>query len=256
MNVVKLYGGLGNQMFQYAFGKEQERLGIEVRFDIHWNSTPERFRRPYQLDKFMTNVKLENYGGRKVIHERNLGYYPELLCKNNSFFIGYWQNHQYSDKIISTLQKDFCVREQFYTDEFIELREEIVNCNSVSCHIRRGDYITTNMHLTPLKYYLSAINFIRTIKKDPVIYVFSDDISWCKEHFTDVKYIHLEDYLDFELMKLCRSNIITNSTFSWWAARLSDNPDKIVVAPNKWSPNKYKKDASEFILLKDWIILC
>ena len=255
MNVVKLYGGLGNQMFQYAFGKEQERLGIKVKFDISIRTDASR--RPFVLDRFNTDIEFGSLNGRRVTKERKQGFRHDLLLRDGFSFIGYWQHPDYSKNILPQLKEDFCVKEEFYTKEYLRLKDEIVNCNSVSLHVRRGDYVTIGMFVTKLEYYLSAINFIRTIKKDPVIYVFSDDISWCKEHFTDVKYIHLEDYLDFELMKLCRSNIITNSTFSWWAARLNDNPDKTVIAPAQWQHRRddtEKKDR-EFLILDNWIAL-
>jgi hypothetical protein len=255
MNVIKLYGGLGNQMFQYAFGKAQEHLGIDVQFDI--NPRGDASRRPFILDKFKTNIKHGNLSGRKVVKERKSGFRNDLLLRDRCSFIGYWQHPDYSKDILPQLQREFCVKDEFYTKEFLKLKNEITNCNSISLHVRRGDYVTIGMFVTELDYYLRAIKFITTIKDNPIIYVFSDDMDWCKENFVDVKYIHLQDYLDFELMKLCKSNIITNSTFSWWAARLNPNPDKVVIAPEQWQHHREdteKKDR-EFLILKDWIAL-
>ena len=255
MNVIKVYGGLGNQMFQYAFGKAQEQLGIEVEFDS--NPRGDASKRPFVLDKFNTNIKFGSLNSRRITKERKTGFRKDLLLRNNTGFVGYWQHPDYSRNIMPLLRKEFCVKEEFYTEEFLRLKDEIANFNSVSLHVRRGDYVTIGMFVTKLEYYLTAIKFIRAVKENPVIYVFSDDIPWCKENFTDVEYIHLEDYLDFELMKSCKHNIITNSTFSWWAARLNENPDKTVIAPYQWQ--HYKEDTEkkdrEFLILKDWIAL-
>src|SRR3989344_4984067 len=124
-----------------------------------------------------------------------------------------------------------------------KLASEISGTNSVSVHIRRGDYVTnanTNQFhgLCSLDYYNKAVSFISSKQNEMELFVFSDDIEWCKEnlkydfpiHFVETNDAHSDMYL----MSLCKHNIIANSSFSWWGAWLNDNFQKIVVAPSQW----------------------
>lgn len=123
--------------------------------------------------------------------------------------------------------------------------------NSVSVHIRRGDYLLrkhSKIHgLCSLEYYLQAIQFIKSKSKDPVFYFFSDDIPWARENFCNPSYKFVDcnsgsnSCLDLYLMSQCKHNIIANSTFSWWGAWLNRNKEKIVVAPSVWFNDQKKK---------------
>jgi len=140
----------------------------------------------------------------------------------------------------------------------------IRNLESVSIHIRRGDYANTslfNYHgLTSQTFYQQAIDKISSLLVNPVFYIFSDNASWVEQNlhfFADVELVSENTskthYEDFYLMTQCRHNIIANSTFSWWAAWLNPNPDKIVIAPKKWY-NQVKLDTSDLIP-PEWIRL-
>lgn len=244
MNVIELCGGLGNQLFQYAFGRAQIENGIDVKYDLSWYRRLEKkYPRPYRLDKFCVDVEIGSFTSRKFLREGEFNL--NLIKRNNCNFKGYWQYYGYHENILSILKKEFQVKEEFYTKGFLKLRESIINANSVSIHVRRGDYVgkkNESFGCLPFQYYFRAI--VEKVKGN--LFVFSDDILWCKEYFKQdyflqkIIFVHSQqDYLDFELMRLCKYNIIANSSFSWWAAYLNDDSEKIVVAPMQvvWPEN-------------------
>lgn len=259
MNTIIMKGGLGNQLFQYAFGRAQIFNGIDVVYNLSWYKKLNDPPRPYWLDKFcIVPIKVDHIPYRRLkkrnyIHER--GFNQNLLKKDNCIFNGYWQYYLYYENILPILKKEFQVKKEFYTKEFLNLKEKIVDSDSVSIHVRRGDYINKKgkeFGCLPFRYYYQAITKI--VKGD--LFVFSDDISWCKKHFKqdyflgEITFVHLEGYLDFELIRLCKYNIIANSSFSWLAAYLNDNPKKIVICPIHWLNEKFvDKDRYP----KDWI---
>lgn len=261
MNVIKVYGGLGNQLFQYAFGRAQMENGIDVCYNITWFSKPQkRTKWPYCLDKFHVRIKTNIFLGQRTIKERAFNYLKNLtfLKLDNCNFYGYWHHPKYFEKILPVLEKEFQVKEIFYTEEFKELRKKIIDENSISLHVRRGDFITIKgHHILPLEYYVEALKQM----PEGNIYVFSDDIPWCKVNFYDFKkritYVHLREYLDFELMRLCKHNIIANSTFSWWAAYLNNHLEKIIISPHQWKVSEKKQAmlGEEFLNPPGWIRL-
>jgi hypothetical protein len=259
MNVIKVYGGLGNQLFQYAFGKAQMLNGLDVRFDTSWYMTSQEPPRPYCLDKFYTNVPESGFkGSNRMINEVKLNYVndPEMLKMDKCNFYGYWQHPGYYTEVMSKLKDEFRVKKEFYTDEYVKLKEKIICNDSVSMHVRRGDYISINgHHLLTKDYYSKVISMLRD-KGD--VYVFSDDIPWCKTQFRNVTFIELGiEYLEFELMRLCKHNGISNSTFSWWAATLNDNPDKVIITPKKWrvKESEQAKMDERLFLPVNWVQL-
>lgn len=258
MNVVKVYGGLGNQLFQYAFGRAQMENGLDVGFNINWFNRSKNANRPYVLDKFNTKVKTSDYLPQKNILEKRVKYNPNLTDVTSFNFHGYWQDPRYFENILSTLKQEIAVREEFYTLEFLKLREIILNESIIAIHVRRGDFVG-KVNVLTREYYDEAIACAINSYSD--FFIFSDDINWCIRNFdtyyTKDRFIHLNEYLDFELMKLCKHNIIANSTFSWWAAILNDNPNKIVVAPKEWrlTEESQKEMSSEFLHPEGWIII-
>ncbi len=252
MNVIEFAGGLGNQLFQYAFGRAQKHNGIDVRYDIRWYERYPRDKPPrlYRLDKFHTNVKV-GFVGRRYFSEE--GFHLNLLKKTDCNFKGYWQYYKYYENIVPILREEFSVKKEFHTEEFLRLKEEIITNNSTSIHVRRGDYnIPTGFGCLPFRYYCIALKHT-----EGDLYIFSDDMDWCKKYFNPlyferkIIFVHLDDYLDLELMKLCKYNIIANSSFSWWAAYLNDNLEKVVVAP--WHYLDEKKYISKGRYPEDWI---
>lgn len=244
MNVVKLMGGLGNQLFQYAFGRMLQECGKDTAYDISSCETGRHlhsaYPRPYRLDKFqITNLKVSTFiVGNPIVLDHRVGCNLDLFKLQNHNFEGYWQYLDYYIQSLPIFQQEFQLKSEVYTEEFLKLVDVILDTNSVSVHVRRGDYQTHKgvFRDLPAKYYFNAIT---QVKGD--LFIFSDDIPWCKEIFKkeyfrgrEITFVDLEDYLCLELMKFCKSNIITNSTFSWWAAFLNDNLEKIVICPKHW----------------------
>jgi len=282
MNVIRVMGGLGNQLFQYAFGKAQMLNGIDVCFtpptpeEIKRNKRRQQWPRPYNLNKFQVDLKHSDFLKQEIVHEAEYGIgfaglrklelgHPDmsLLKRDNCNFEGYWQWPTYFQDFLPLLRKEFCVKEEFYTKEFLEFKEQIVNDPvSVSVHVRRGDYVLQRgFHDLQFSYYFEALSFTKGN-----IYIFSDDIPWCKEKFKEdyfdrkITFIELEDYLDFELMRSCKHHVAANSTFSYMVGLLSDDPDSIIVVPSGWitgarelGDKELMKKADDKYYLKEWV---
>ncbi|MDR2407204.1 MAG: alpha-1,2-fucosyltransferase [Bacteroidales bacterium] len=175
---------------------------------------------------------------------------------------GYWQNELYFKDCEDIVRRKY----QFITPLDLknnDLKNKICSVNSVSIHVRRGDYLKHKMYLglCDKDYYVNAISYMKKKIDHPVFFVFSNDINWCKSNLRDVindscsEYIDWnkkgKSYIDMQLMSICKHNIIANSSFSWWGAWLNNNIDKIVIAPKKWLN-------IELIIqpqCKDWILI-
>ena len=253
MNVIRIYGGLGNQLFQYAFGRAQEENGIEVRYEDSWyhRKQPRKYPRPCVLNKLHTHVQYSPFLNQTLV-KQTTGYSLDLLKKENANFDGYWQYLPYFKDILPILRKEFIVKEEFHTPQFLQLKKEIETCPSVSIHVRRGDYLTHGGVFRNLKfeYYYNALK-----GNTGDLFIFSDDIPWCKEMFTQdyfsnrITFVDLHDYLSFELMKLCKEHIVSNSTYSYWAALLSGNSTK---CPQHWL-GEQEIDTKELQYPKEWV---
>ncbi|MFN8447792.1 MAG: alpha-1,2-fucosyltransferase [Anaerolineae bacterium] len=171
---------------------------------------------------------------------------PDFLNTPKDVYLqGYFQNERYFKSIESLIRQDFVVPTPFDSRNG-EMAERIRRVQSVSLHIRRGDYATNaetrSIHgLLPLDYYQTAVQHIAKSVDQPHFFVFSDDPVWACDHLrldfplTVVDYNGAErDFEDMRLLSLCQHHIIANSSFSWWGAWLCENPDKIVCAPKRW----------------------
>ena len=238
MNIVKLYGGLGNQMFQYAFGKNLEvNRGMDVMYDTSWFGYHTDPPRPYGLNKFNTHVSIMPFiAGNRTIHEGKDEYYnyeDTFTRRPNTNLAGYWQHIDYMREVLPILREEFRIDPEYQTIGYIELKERILGSSSVGIHVRRGDYVTVaGHHVLGMDYYREALKYVKG-----KVYVFSDDIKWCEEHFPGAQFINMMDYLSFSLLCFCKCKIIANSTFSWWAAILNENEEDVVVAPKIWRAN-------------------
>jgi hypothetical protein len=263
MNVIKIYGGLGNQFFQYAFGRAMEKNGIDVAYQTEFFNHRQALPRPYCLDKFHTKdiKKSEFIKGNMVIHENSDLYYdcsPSLLTAKDCNFYGYWQNVGYYEDIFPELKKEFILNSDYYSKEYAKFREMIIGSESTAVHIRRTDYVTVDGHHNlSMEYYHNAIDIISK-KHNHFLFIFSDDIEWCKENFNGaVKFVDLNEWLSFDLMRFCKNKIIANSTYSWWAAKLHPWEDGIIVAPTRWRVNQVEQnriDKGKFVPT-NWIQL-
>ena len=174
--------------------------------------------------------------------------FSSLRCDINHDILldGYWADYRIVESVLPFIKPYLKLREEQLdiseeTKDYLQLIEDT---NSVSLHIRRGDYAenfkTNKFHgLIDLSYYVKAIEFISRNLLNPCFFIFSDDIEWCKLNLNFIpNAIFIENshhsVIDLHIMSRCKSNIIANSTFSWWAATLNENPNKIVIAPIKW----------------------
>lgn len=262
---VKLQGGLGNYMFQiaaaYAYGLKHNKQPIFSANDsILVHKPVVRYK-----DNILSKVNLvpeKNYSGFKVYNEQGF-HYNEIPAHEGSVYLnGYFQTEKYFkeyEKEIRELFKQPNFVGAVATDHAWHLYGVYINVaeNTCSIHVRRGDYLNSPNHHPSqnMNYYMKAI---KQMPKDTVFLIFSDDIAWCKQNFPDLpekfKFIeNQDDFLDLEMMRLCKHNIICNSTFSWWAAWLNENPNKKVIIPNQWFGPAYAHYNTDDLYCENWI---
>lgn len=266
MLIIEVSGGLGNQMFQYALYTKLKEMGKDVRLDLSIYKNEHSVRK-FELDIFQVDYQeatvkeIRKYKKpdllkkmfplklKEKIYTENLdaGYQPIIFSLEDIYLSGYWQCEQYFEDIRELLLKKF----SFPSAKSIingELYSKIKSFQSVSIHVRRGDYLTEQNarvygNICTLQYYRNAISYMKKEIKDAVFFLFTNDIDWVKKHIYEENMIIVDcnngnrDYLDMFYMSQCRHNIIANSSFSWWGAWLNQNEDKIVISPEKWFQN-------------------
>jgi len=272
MIIVNVLGGLGNQMFQYAFAYAlAQKSSEEVKLDIESFVLYEL--REYELELFNISLPvatIEEVNSRKYRRENFLMkvlqklkrepkpfsdaylkeahfYFDEVVLNqaNKAFFEGYWQSERYFKAYREDLIKEFTLKKSLHKQSKA-YQEQIGSCNAISLHIRRGDYIsnahTNSVHGTcSLEYYESAVKYVEERVDRPHFFIFSDDLAWAKDNLSFIAtktFVELDDntpdHEEMLLMSLSQHNIIANSSFSWWGAWLNQNSDKIVIAPKEW----------------------
>lgn len=285
MIIVKLQGGLGNQLFQFAIGKylsvkNNDTLIFDNSFLNITDATGYTLRN-YELGIFPIVSVIQNeekYFGKtrwsrirakfariKYVGERSFKFMPEILdLSGNLYLEGFWQTEKYFLSIENSIKKDLTFLPSLNVVN-AKIAQQINLCNAVSIHIRRTDYVgegvvATYHNLCSLTYYYDAIELIVKTVPDAVFFLFSDDIEWVKQnllilfphYFIDHNHVN-ESYVDMQLMSMCKHHIIANSSFSWWGAWLNNYPNKIVIAPKKWFNNP-EIDTSD-IVPESWLRL-
>ncbi|MDQ7083781.1 MAG: alpha-1,2-fucosyltransferase [Sulfurovum sp.] len=284
MIITRISGGLGNQMFQYAIAKTMAKNNSDI-FKVDLSFYLKQTLRKYELNLFnineniATEYEVRRYRGKEdfifkiktklklhisrpsfYILEKKLTLFDrEIYAKNDHIYLdGFWQNEKYFMDMRDEIIQDFTLKNTISKDAKVYLAV-IEQINSVSLHVRRGDYVedshTNHTHGTcNLDYYKNAINYISSKIEKPKFYIFSDDIAWCKENFDFLENKTFVDNTknaldDLELMKQCKHNIIANSTFSWWGAWLNLNTNKIVITPKIW----FTSNPNLHLASEEWI---
>ncbi len=265
MDVVRISDGLGNQMFQYAFARKWNivtghRVYLDTRFinneDLYAKGRNPQFKgklahREYGLSRFKTVLpiakgdvlsRFENvyeWFGRYKAEDEN--FYDAVFqnrIKLPAYYQGYFFDLRYYDDIRTILKHEFTLREKLKLP--CELRNILNRENTVSVHIRRGDFLNLNRDISNSGYYERAFAYIGERLISPFYLIFSDDTEWAKDNMDIpgeklfISEMGFADYEELTIMKHCKNNIIANSTFSYWAAYLNSNTDKIVICPKRW----------------------
>ncbi|MCY7332475.1 MAG: alpha-1,2-fucosyltransferase [Pseudanabaena sp. CAN_BIN31] len=291
MILVKLQGGLGNQMFQYATArrlaeKHSTILKLDLtefesyklrKYDLHcfhiWEYLATKSEindivySHNNLNKFKQKVSLKlgfkKYKNSNWIIEKQFHFDPDILeAPNNILLEGYWQSEKYFADISDILRREFVVKYQqdSQSQRFAEL---IQSTESVSLHVRRTDYVqntlTNKIHGTcDQDYYDRSVGYISDRVSNPHFFIFSDEPQWARDNLKlsfPTTIVDCNDssrnYEDLRLMSMCKHNIIANSSFSWWGGWLNLNPKKLVIAPQKWFNDETRN--TQDIIPEQWI---
>ena len=252
MIVVKLLGGLGNQLFQRAYGLALESRGYDVAFDT--SALVEGTHREYSLEEYF-DLQLKSPVGQ-TIYEKSLRFDPQMLVPpDDSTLVGYWQSEKYVGDQADCLRHKFNRHWMFkpLQPHAKEINAEIYKSNSVFIHVRRQDYVSLqHFHGMPtIDYYREALRRIKSVSYEPKAFVFSDDPVWCYENFPKDFIIvrGTNKHEDLRLMASCKHAVIANSSFSWWGAWLGDNQlGRMVIAPKNWfAVEKDKADDTDIV---------
>ncbi len=290
MNIIRMSGGLGNQMFQYALYMKLKSLGKEVKFDDineyrHDNAKPIMLS-VFRIEipraswdeinaftdgsmKLIKRIRRKLFGRRSIEYHEEGFYDPKVLSFDSMYLRGGFQSEKYFKDIEQEVRDTykFSALETMHLPENLyevtkECLDKIERTMSVSLHMRRSDSRPDEELYEGIcteQYYEGAVRYIQERYPDAVFYIFSNEPKWVKgwvDHLIgslvkeDMKAEEIEKlnkkfvmveanteytgYLDMQLVTRCKHNIISNSSFSWWGAWLNDNPDKIVIAPDKW----------------------
>lgn len=278
MIIVKLIGGLGNQLFQYATGRQLSiKHGVKLKVDLVElldRKPRQNFTfRDFELGNFNCQVQsatkfellffksftwaLTKIGiSRSYCIESKFTFDSKLILNSSysMYLNGFWQSEKYFSNIRSVLLSDFSIINEI-SIEAKKWEAAIKSKNAISIHIRRGDYLSLSsaneFHgICSIEYYNSAIEIMKSKNSQCIFFFFSDDIDWVKSAFSSLENTEFVESMsnkeDLYLMSICKHNIIANSSFSWWGAWLNQNQDKIVIAPNKWF-NDVKIDTTDLI---------
>lgn len=299
MKIVNVIGGLGNQMFQYAFAVAlkarcpYEKVYVDTQ---HYKNAfikvyhgNDFYHNGYEIDKVFPNASIKPASAldlmkvsyyipnqilaravRRLFPKRRTEFVadqqpyvflPEATdIKGDCYFDGYWMTPKYFDAYRDAIIKEFSFR-PFSNKENLAIELLLKQDNSVTIHIRRGDYVgsSTLGGICTIAYYRNAIREARKLINNPAFFVFSNDAKWCMENLKDVfgdSEVHFvahnkgsESYRDMQLMSIARCNILANSSFSWWGAYLNQRDDHITFCPNKWHNTMLHDE----IFPKNWI---
>lgn len=286
--IVNLACGLANRMFQYSYFLYLKKKGYDVKVDyytaaslaheeVEWNRIfPLAF-----LDQ-ASNWDVFRLGGGASMLAKIRRRYLSSTCKvqymetafsieadildKDKYIVGVFQNAEMVNYVSEEVRELFAFAP--FEDEFNKcLADRIGSENSIGIHIRKGNDYSSRIwyqNTCPVEYYLKAINYIKEHVENPRLYFFADNPEWVRKNFEGLEYVLVEgnpisgwgSHNDMQLMSLCKHNIISNSTYSWWGAFLNKSKEKIVILPKQWfNPLSCAESTSEKVMCKDWIVL-
>lgn len=273
---VKLKGGLGNQMFQYAFGKYLSLknctpLVLDTSYfdmDFQGKVTPRKYGLDYfnisdgsEYRKSLKNYLAEVFSKKQIFRESSISEYKPALTATRSKNVeleGYWQSEKYFLPIREVLCQEF-TPSVINSEAYHHFLNKINSSQSVSIHVRRGDYVNNEKvkathHVCTFDYFEKAIAHVLTRLDNPRFFVFSDDMAWCKSNLpAGLQMAYVKNTLaheDIHLMSQCMHNIISNSSFSWWGAWLNQFEDKMILTPQRWKVNP---EGTRDVVPEKWI---
>jgi hypothetical protein len=292
MVITSLIGGLGNQMFQYAAGRalSLERdvpllldVSAFLNYQLHQGFELERifnckceiasendveevlgWQYSSGVRRVLSRTSMAAFRGKTFALEPHFHYWNGIKkAPSDCYLAGYWQSDKYFSAVADQIREDFSFKLPMSLENF-EISSEVRKTESVSLHVRRGDYISNINNIKTyaacsIDYYRDAINCILSRLESPCFYIFSDDVDWvrrnlkieCRHRYV-VNNSSSESFNDMRLMSLCNHHIIANSSFSWWGAWLNADPDKIVIAPKRWFINE---NITRDLLPSEWVTL-
>ena len=270
MIIVQIAGGLGNQLFQYAFGRcLAYKYNTELKLDLTKMQGRENSHHDhYKLNYFNVQENFatpEEIAKMQLIEEFPVNGIPGSFIPNifevgdNKLLFGNWHSEKYFVDIADIIRSEFTLKKPLEKNS-AAWREKILSAEcAVSVHVRHGDYLTCYSRNTrgvlPIRYYQVCIEELQKNFPNLTVFIFSDDLEWCKENLKfDVPTEFVEgcehSFEELYLMSLCKHNIIANSTFAWWGAWLNKNPNKKVFAPYTWHRGGF---AGETVFTEGWI---
>lgn len=252
MKIVKFSSGLGNQVFYYLFYlflrkkyPKESIYGYYLKKDLQ-NHNGLEVGKVFDIDlpkaTFLSNfISFCCHALYKIGVKRYME--PCDPCKENAIlYCAYYQDKKYFLDNVSKIK----FREINLDDRNKQILELISKTNSVSLHVRRGDYLKTENikmygNITTDAYYKKAIAIVSSQIEAPNFFIFSNDIEWCKQNLGIEKAIFVQNnsgknsYIDMFLMSKCKANILANSSFSYWGAMFNENENKLVIYPQIWN---------------------
>lgn len=286
--IVNMACGLANRMFQYSYYLYLKQIGYDALVDysrvaklkhevVFWEKI---FPHAYLPQASYFKI-LKLGGGKDIISKIVRKYLPSLTSvhqmqsafdvvlpysdNKDAYMIGVFQNAEMVSKISNQVRHKFQFAE--FQDEYnLSLQREMKDSQSIAIHVRKAKDYTTNYWFKdtcPLSYYINAVKYMNTKVDNPKYYVFTDNPEWVKENFDWLEYKLVDhnpsfgwgNHFDMQLMSSCHHNIISNSTYAWWAAFINSNDGQIVIPKIWFNPNSGVECSSERLRCRDWVAL-
>ncbi|QMW02140.1 alpha-1,2-fucosyltransferase [Spirosoma foliorum] len=274
MIISRISSGLGNQLFQYAVGRNlalTKKTALYIDLSYYRCEYSDDTPRKFKLDFFSVSYNnlqkspleylskatrlLPNRSWRPFVaylKEKYFHFDPQVLTEDVGCLIlqGFWQSEAYFRQHADTIRRELQLS-RIPSIEFEAYHQQIQDSPlPVSIHVRRGDYVShpdfsKRFGFVGLDYYQRAVDILTKQHKNPQFFVFSDELAWAKQNLTLPEHTVFvqntgptADVADLVLMSRCHHHIIANSSFSWWSAWLNHNPDKLIIYPKNWFRNQ------------------